>query len=62
LEDLWPLWRFPSCRFPLQQFVSPKRYTPIVGGPSIFFVCVCVCVCVCARGSFPGRKTARAWS
>ena len=40
LENLWPLWHFPSCRFPLQPFISPKRSMPNVGPkhPSVLFV------------------------
>ena len=40
LANLWPLWRFPSCRFPLQPFISPERCMPNVGPkrPSVLFV------------------------
>jgi hypothetical protein len=31
LENLWPLWRFPSRIFHLQPFISSKRCMPNVG-------------------------------
>ena len=40
LENLWPLWRVPTCRFPLQLFISPKRYMPNLWPkhPSVLYV------------------------